>query len=48
MLDRFSVLERVPDIAAMQCILIRMLVIEIWRDAHKAVARETSARSQAC
>ena len=40
MLDRFSVLELVPDIPAVQCILIRMLVIEIRRDAHEAVARE--------
>src|ERR1700738_2730298 len=38
-LERFSVLELVPDIPAVQCILIRMLVIEIRRDAHKAVAR---------
>ncbi len=40
-LNRFGVLERVPDIAAVQGILIRMLVVEIWRDADEAVARQT-------
>jgi hypothetical protein len=38
-LNRFAVLERVSNIAAVQGVLIRMLVVEIWRDADEAVAR---------
>jgi hypothetical protein len=44
MLDRFGVLEQVPDIAAVQGMLIRMLVVEIRRDADEAVARQTLSK----
>ena len=37
---RFGVLDRIADVAAMQGVLIRMLVKKIRRDADKAVAGE--------
>ena len=39
-LVRFRVLDRIADVAAMQRLLIRMLVVKIRRDADEAVAGE--------